>query len=475
MNDPVGAFEKIRDNLLLYIRTAFGTQFPGLNDEREELLREPGAIAQQPWVEIMPRYQSSGKSIEALVPEIDLPGIAEAAAANFREFARCGLFSPPELYAHQLTMLRTILATGKGVVTAGTGSGKTEAFLLPIVAYLVNESMSWGAPSAEPAHLNDWWKSDQWRDECDPQDGNRPMIRSLRVRQREHEARPAALRAMILYPMNALVEDQLSRLRKALDSDSARTWLLNHRQGNRFYFGRYNGLTPVPGHELREPTKTGRQSVDRDRVEALKKKLMKADETAQAVAEHVLETGELDALFFFPRVDGAEMRSRWDMQDDPPDILITNYSMLSIMLMRDADSAIFTKTRDWLEQEGSIFHLVIDELHLNRGTAGTEVAYLIRLLLSRLGLTPDSPKLRILASSASLESTDPDSLGFLRDFFGLSWSDAEVISGTVELPPRAPGAVIPVEPFATLARAIDGKEEASGRCHDWLRGEPWCK
>ena len=65
------------------------------------------------------------------------------------------------------------------------------------------------------------------------------------------------------------------------------------------------------------------------------------------------------------------MRSRWDMQDSPPDILITNYSMLSIMLMREEDSQIFEMTRQWLAQPGSVFHLIIDELHLYRGTAGT--------------------------------------------------------------------------------------------------------
>ena len=77
--------------------------------------------------------------------------------------------------------------------------------------------------------------------------------------------------------------------------------------------------------------------------------------------------------------------------------------MLSIMLMRDVDSEIFQQTRRWLAQEDSVFHLIVDELHLYRGTSGTEVAYLIKLLLSRLGLSPNDPKLRILASSASLD------------------------------------------------------------------------
>ena len=52
--------------------------------------------------------------------------------------------------------------------------------------------------------------------------------------------------------------------------------------------------------------------------------------------------------FQFPSVDGAEMVSRWDMQCHPPDILITNVSMLSAMLVREVDAPIFDKTRKWL-------------------------------------------------------------------------------------------------------------------------------
>ncbi len=81
------------------------------------------------------------------------------------------------------------------------------------------------------------------------------------------------------------------------------------------------------------------------------------------------------------------MWSRWDMQDYPPDILITNYSMMNIMLMRSMEMPIFDQTRQWLAARPSrLFHLVVDELHTYRGTPGTEVAYLIRVLLDRLGL-----------------------------------------------------------------------------------------
>lgn len=99
------------------------------------------------------------------------------------------------------------------------------------------------------------------------------------------------------------------------------------------------------------------------------------------------------------------MWSRWDMQDSPPDILITNYSMLNIMLMRSMEIPVFDLTQQWLAADHShVFHLAVDELHSYRGTPGTEVAYLIRVLLDRLGLPPDSDQLRIIASSASLTS-----------------------------------------------------------------------
>ena len=114
-------------------------------------------------------------------------------------------------------------------------------------------------------------------------------------------------------------------------------------------------------------------------------RLRQIDEASVAVDNHAIEKGDQGVKYFFPRLDGSEMRCRWDMQDAPPDVLITNFSMLSIMMMRDADSQIFERTREWLKEDGSVFHLIIDELHLYRGTAGTEVAYLLRLLLLRLG------------------------------------------------------------------------------------------
>jgi len=460
MNDPIGAFEKIRDNFILYLKTAFGTQFPGLEREREEMLRRPGILNQEPWIEPLPRYQTD-RPLADLGPE-DFPAMAPETLERFKDLARCGLVGNYPLYTHQISMLQRVVVGRNAVVTAGTGSGKTEAFLLPLLASLAFESLRWEAPNAPLPHVNDWWSNEDWQASCK---NNNRITRSFRVPQRGHETRPAAVRALILYPMNALVEDQLTRLRRALDSRQTRQWCSEHMNGNRIYFGRYTGNTPVPGHE-----QNPRGNPDRRRIERLARELVDLDRGAMAAAEHATQKeseattenereAARDIIYSFPRLDGAEMRSRWDMQQSPPDILITNYSMLSIMLMREADSPIFQQTRQWLEQPGNVFHLIIDELHLYRGTSGTEVAYLLRLLLRRLGLTPTDPKLRILASSASLDPGNADSLTFLSDFFGCEWEPEQIIPGSEELIPDVGGPPLDSASFAALAQSYQEDNE----------------
>jgi DEAD/DEAH box helicase domain-containing protein len=453
MIDPIGSFEEVRENLLLYIRTAFATQFPAVETERERLLRTPGTLHREPWIEPLSRYEDV-RPIQAL-EAADAPGLNSVALQDLKDLARCGLVGDYNLYAHQLLMLRQGLRGPRAVVTAGTGSGKTESFLLPLLAYLVNESSTWTPPGQQLPHWNDWWSNSDWHSQCKGAGGQ--LSRSFRVPQRIHETRPAAVRGLILYPMNALVEDQLTRLRRALDSPEARAWFASRRGANRIYFGRYNGETPVAGYEYK---RSGRPN--REKVEELAERLAEMEQSARVADQHAREGREKDppdqdaqdVVYFFPRLDGSEMRSRWDMQDHPPDVLITNFSMLSIMLMREADQNIFEQTRLWLQQEGSVFHLIVDELHLYRGTAGTEVAYLLRLLLERLGLSPGDPRLRILASSASLEPNDPESVTFLSEFFGCPWEPAQIIPGALRQRPPIRGArFLPPEPFARLADA----------------------
>jgi hypothetical protein len=418
MSNPLTLFDDLREMYLRYLDSPFDLRYPDLVAERRNLLNIDGRLFRQPLIEPIPAYQSSNNTFQGIAQSLLGPSWNAADVADLANFVSLELFPPSRLpYAHQQQVFAESVVNGNDViVTTGTGSGKTECFLLPIVAALIRESSSWGQPAPRDARW-DWWNhhlnptSNRWLP---------------RIPQRSHEdplVRPVAMRAIILYPLNALVEDQLGRMRTALDSDNARAWLQSRRGGNRFYFGRYTGRTPVSGE--RNTAKTSK----------LREELRTMQQEAHQVAGS-------PAGRFFPRMDGGEMWSRWDMQDQPPDILITNYSMMNIMLMRSIETSIFDTTRQWLAGDQSrLFHLVVDELHTYRGTPGTEVAYLIRVLLDRLGLTPDSSQLRILASSASLTS-DAAGLDYLEAFFGRNRSHFRVIGGnTITADPSAVQAV----------------------------------
>ena len=440
MRDPIKAFEEIKESFKLYVKTRFATQFKSVNTEREKILNEEGVFYKNPYIELIPKYESSNKKIADLKRE-DLKSFSTDQIKDFTTFCQSGLFDESrKLYKHQYQMLKKSLEGNNAVITSGTGSGKTESFLLPLFAQLIKESSLWEKPNDIHPNFNDWWKNEEWQKSCQ-KENNKGLKRSYRIPQRKNEKRPAAVRALVLYPMNALVEDQLSRLRKALTSDEAEKWFENNLNRNRFYFGRYTGMTPVPGSEEKK------RSWDKDKLKKLASLLTIQDKLWEEINKHPKKE---DLKYFYPSLNRAEMRSRWDMQDHPPDILITNYSMLSIMMMRKIDEPIFNKTRDWLaeDRENNIFHLIVDELHLYRGTAGAEVAYLIRLLLYRLGLRPNSSQLRILASSASLNPEETDSLKFLEDFFGIKWRKDQIIPGDIKRPEKPSGSLsLPLEPF----------------------------
>ena len=138
-----------------------------------------------------------------------------------------------------------------------------------------------------------------------------------------------------------------------------------------------------------------------------------------------------------PTLAMEKLLTRWDMLRTPPDVLVTNYSMLNVVLMRAREDALLDRTRAWLEADRSrAFTLVVDELHTYRGTQGTEVALIIRKLLRRLGLAPDSPQLRCIATSASLDGEDGKT--FLQEFFGVDQTTFCVIPGSPrKLPEQA--------------------------------------
>jgi ATP-dependent helicase YprA (DUF1998 family) len=419
MTNPVQVFESLKNAYLRYFDSPYDLRFQELVDARRRLLDRDGVLYRDVLIEPQPPYAGSGHDIRSAVSAT--LGVAWNADLlnDLSLAAEAGLFAPRngipvELYTHQVDMLGASAARGEdAVILTGTGSGKTESIYMPVLAALVRESASWGAQA--PAPRNDWWA-------MDPPPGSRNRTHHPRLSQRAHEqgGRMPAVRALVLYPLNALAEDQMSRLRLALDGPAARAWLAARRPGHRFWLGRYTGWTPIPGR----PSRQGAEAELRGELTRL-----------SSMAARVAGT---EAERFFPKFDGGEMWSRFDMQEAPPDILVTNYSMLNIMLMRDIEAPIFDMTRAWLASDpANIFHLVIDELHAYRGTPGTEVGYILRILYDRLGLHPEHPQLRILASSASLGDDEGRAQSYLSQFFGRNRAFNLIRGGARPLPAGA--------------------------------------
>lgn len=454
MNDPISTFYSIRDFYITYIETAFRIGLPGIQKKRRELLELTNALCTEPLLEPVPAYLDIGLKINDLLDfehsKKWLPDFTKTETEAFVSLCLGGLLPHIDgnnkvgrftLYQHQFEMLRRGVGVGSpGIVTSGTGSGKTESFLLPVFAAIAKEATQW-PPSHKLLDWQPWWHVEN----------GEPTFR--RDAPFESAERPQAVRALILYPMNALVEDQMVRLRKALDSEAAHDSMEQSFHGNRIFFGRYTGATQVSGWlnhpRIKDPKEQKRR---KDKISELRDFMRLLEATQAEAIKRSNETDDLDSSlqFNFPSAMGNEMVSRWEMQRNPPDILITNTSMLATMLVREIDDPIFKKTKEWIESDpDSYFYLVLDELHLQRGSAGTEIAYLLKMLLTELGLTKPANrhKLRILASSASLPISGSDreqSLDYLWDLFGnfglpidgtrSSWEKAIVEGGSPSIP-----------------------------------------
>ncbi|MBA2660462.1 MAG: DEAD/DEAH box helicase [Nitrosospira sp.] len=503
MLDPLGDVIGIRDFFISYLETAFrirddpaSPQLSRLASDRKSLLEKTGELCADWFIEPQPRYMTStaeaggAKSIEDLLTSPVLPpswnqsqrvavvkmllsGLFPSTESKDvpASIGRKGKFPP---YVHQMKMLkRGVLPGAPAVITSGTGSGKTESFLAPVIATIMAEAVGdaktqgWSAPG--PGFLDRWWEGVDGKplrlgDAKKPNKDGVTLTSNLSDSQqvelfpkqgvRAGERRPQAVRALILYPMNALVEDQMVRMRKALDSAEAHACLDKHANRNRIFFGRYTSATPTTGDRKftglapkgSDKALQKRHRSSRSRAVRISELLHRLDET-QRIARAQSTPGtsgdtpasamcKLDHAFQFSSIGGGEMPSRWDMQAAPPDILVTNVSMLNAMLTRRVEESIFESTRLWLrDNPDSYFFLVLDELHLHRGSAGAEMAFLLRGLIHRLGLHEDDKrhKLRILASSASLPSEGAEgqkSCDYLFDLFGRNGFDAATQAAT---------------------------------------------
>ena len=109
-----------------------------------------------------------------------------------------------------------------------------------------------------------------------------------------------------------------------------------------------------------------------------------------------------------PNEEDAELITRFEMQQFCPDILITNYSMLEYMLLRPQEAKMWSDTQKWLvsnSQNKLLF--IIDEAHMYRGSAGGEVALLIRRLFYKLGITRNQVQF-ILTTASMPDSCEED-------------------------------------------------------------------
>lgn len=349
-------FSGLSTNLHQYLSASYHIWDEDLIEERRRIFSTPGATHQPPYLEATPVY-AAGKPYG----ELAISGVASRLLTNLSKEGSTGI--PPIPYTHQEKAIYLGSKPRTDIVVAtGTGSGKTESFLMPILCNLIDEAVE------------------------------RPAIWDSR-----------GVRALLLYPMNALVNDQLGRLRRLLSSTSVLSEF-EVAGGRRATFGMYISRTPYPGH--RDPQK------DKKNVAAVLRQLY-MDGISEELRERLKSEGKWPAKNIERFIDGGlrtasedvELVTRHEMQATPPDLLVTNYSMLEYMMLRPIESSIFSDTQAWLHSHpANKITVVLDEAHMYRGSGGAEVAYLLRRLQARLCVPRD--RMQYILTSASLGASD---------------------------------------------------------------------
>ncbi len=408
-NSILDVAHDIKETILSYVATAYATNCPEFDEKREELIRNNtnSPVFNDPLFEFIGRYKNSDKSLREVVSEIvteKAPGIDSEIVETIGVLFEKLIDGPP--FIHQEQAVRSTVSKGKHlIVTTGTGSGKTYCFLIPLLVNILLEAI--GSPTRSRWNARGEIFNSKWWEQA-----------PLQFHPYRKPHRTAAVRSLLIYPLNALVQDQVESLRSILNSGSAERLYDEFLGSDRIFFGQYNGFTEGVG-----------SSTNTSELERCAKLLKELESEAIGV-------GSFESKYI-RQASKSESLLRWEMQANPPDILITNFTMLTIMLIRDRENSIFQSTKDWLaESDENIFYLVLDELHSYRGTAGTEISYIVRQYLERIGLYPGHPKLRIICTSASLEdssaevNSDPK---FLREFFGTTENERlfELVPGEI--------------------------------------------
>lgn len=377
--------KRLAQSLHQYLEAQYHIWDENIINERKHLLDSPGVIFQEPRLEATPFY-----ALGNTYSELQIPSPARVVLESASKL-KVGVYEQP--FLHQAKALESFLGeNGRDVIVAtGTGSGKTESFLMPILGSLAIESAT------------------------NPESSKLP-----------------GCRAILLYPMNALVNDQLSRLRRLFGNEVLAKKLAINR--NRLVkFGMYTGRTPYPGSSSvkkdNERLKPVFEKLYLNLSDANKEKLKDEGKWPSKDMQEFVENG------FITGVNDRELLTRQEMQKVCPDLLVTNYSMLEYMLLRPIESSIFDQTATWLRSNSeNRLTIVLDEAHMYRGATGAEVAMLLRRLQARLQV--DRSKIRYILTSASLgtsKEAKTSMLKFASDLTGADeGKDFELITGELE-------------------------------------------
>ena len=351
MFDPIVASENIKDEFISYISTNFHLADITYEEQFKNELNKAGIVAKGPYLDISDAFES-GESIETLIGKGIASSLFNELEKNVNEGQKEIKLKRP-LYSHQQKALEKINAGKNIVVTTGTGSGKTECFMIPIINHLLKE--------------------------------------------KQEGTLGEGVRAILIYPMNALANDQMKRLRLILKGYPDIT------------FGVYNSST---------------ENTDKAGIE--KYGQIYKDENGRSL-----------------KPLKNELISRETMRNHPPHILVTNYAMLEYMMLRPNDDLVFSGAK--------LRFLVLDEAHIYRGATGIETSLLLRRLKARVS-DPDNVLHILTSATLGGKEADADIVEFAHTLCDAEF-DADDIIRSEPIVPEFPEESIdyPMELFAELA------------------------
>ena len=351
--DPINLAEQVKHRYKRYLETTFYLRDRGLRKSFQEALGM-GHLSKGPYLEATPVFKR-GKRTHELFREL----LADPPDEGFLK----AMLGDRSLYLHQQEAIRKVFGEVRNVVVAtGTASGKTETFLYPILLHLYREFQT--------------------------------------------EQLGPGVRALILYPMNALANDQRDKLGEISKK------LQEAGSSFRFTFGQYIGETP---EDENDSWRHARDHIDN-------------------------------------RLPG-ELVLRREMRDNPPHILLTNYSMLEYLLIRPDDSPLFDNGRaQWWT------FLVLDEAHQYRGSKGIEMGMLLRRLKRRLREGGRTGPFQCIATSATIAGGEGDKAAvakFASELFDEEFLEGDMILGMTEPIPNSGTEDLCLEDYRVLRQALD--------------------